>query len=76
MSDVMYTYHVGEAHDDLAPAFVIDSRDYADPAELAADVEAASRFLTEHRIIAEREASEPGPSRSVPTWREWREKKK
>jgi len=74
VSDVMYTYHVGEAHDDLAPAFVIDSRDYADPAELAADVEAASRFLTEHRIIAEREASEPGPSRSVPTWREWREK--
>lgn len=27
----MYAFYIGEAYDDLVPAFVIDSRDYSDP---------------------------------------------
>lgn len=74
----VYTFHIGEAYDDLTPAFVIDSRDYPDPGEMKSDLDAASRFLREHHVISERETSErwggDPPRRNVPTWREWRER--
>ncbi|GAA4707035.1 hypothetical protein [Phytohabitans rumicis] len=74
MTDAVYTFHIGEAYDDLRPAFAIDSREYADPAELAAHLAAASEFLRERHIITERETTVPAAPTSLPSWREWREK--
>ena len=69
-----YTFMVGPAHDDLAPVFVIDGRDYADPEAVRADVREANDLLNANQVVAESVAEvDPGTWRpNLPTWREFR----
>jgi hypothetical protein len=73
----IFTFRIGEAFDDLWPAFFIDSRDYVNLESVRADVMAATRALDDARIIAECETSYPGPGTSaptLPTWPQWRDR--
>ncbi|WP_432985981.1 hypothetical protein [Dactylosporangium sp. CA-233914] len=74
---MLYVFRLGEADDDLEPAFVVDGREYADDEQARADVRAAQAALRDLRLIADFEASavHPEAPRSVlPSWREWRER--
>ncbi|GAA0726694.1 hypothetical protein Drose_12165 [Dactylosporangium roseum] len=71
----VYVFRLGEAYDDLEPVFSVDGRDYADPAAVRADVEAASLALRERRLIADYETSQAGPGTprtGLPSWQQWR----
>lgn len=71
-----YTFLVGAAYDDLIPAFVIDGRDYPDPAAVQADLREAGDLLNANRVVAEQVAEvDPGTSRpSLPSWPEFRDR--
>jgi hypothetical protein len=73
----LYTFLLGEAYDDLLPAFVVDGRDYRDPDAVRADVSAAREQLRHWHIIADCETSRVTPASPVPSlprWPEWRER--
>jgi hypothetical protein len=73
----LYTFSLGEAHDDLTPAFVVDGRTYQDPDQMQADLDAASEVLRAWHIISERESAEAGldtPAPPLPSWAQWRER--
>jgi hypothetical protein len=75
VSATLCVFRLGEADDDLTPAFVIDGRDYADGAAAEADVRAARAALQERRLIADFETSvvlPEAPRSGLPSWREWR----
>lgn len=60
---------------DLRAAFVIDGRDYADPADAEAVSDEAFAELGRRRIPAEFEVRQVGPAeprRRLPSWEEYR----
>ncbi|WP_433083605.1 hypothetical protein ACQP1P_05190 [Dactylosporangium sp. CA-052675] len=71
----LYVFRLGEADDDLTPAFVVDGRDYPDDEAVRAAVGAARAALGDRRLIADFETSavRPETPRSpLPSWPEWR----
>lgn len=74
IDDLAYIFHIGEAYDDVSPAFWIDGRAYSDAASLRADLQAARRALEQLRLISEMEATSTVPGRSVPSWEQWRQR--
>ncbi|MEU7870731.1 hypothetical protein [Dactylosporangium sp. NPDC049140] len=73
--ETLYVFRLGEADDDLTPAFVVDGRDYPDDDAVRADVGAARAALRERRLIADFETSAVRPEAPripLPSWREWR----
>ncbi|MET7394102.1 hypothetical protein ABZS66_11465 [Dactylosporangium sp. NPDC005572] len=71
----VYVFRLGEAYDDLQPAFSVDGRDYTDPGAVRADVQAASRALHERHLIADYVVSEAGPTTprtGLLSWPQWR----
>ncbi len=73
--ETLYVFRLGEADDDLTPAFVVDGRDYPDDEAVRADVGAARSALRERHFIADFETSAvpaQAPRSPLPSWPQWR----
>jgi hypothetical protein len=74
---LIHEFRIGEAYDDVVPAFVIDGRDYPDAGAAAADIREASAALHRLRLISDIETSTARadtPRSNRPTWPQWRER--
>lgn len=76
-SRIRYTFLIGPAFDDVAPAFVIDTADYHDPATVRVHVDEACAILDDNKVISEMvtETMRPGsPASPLPSWPEFRDR--
>jgi hypothetical protein len=72
----IFRFRIGEAEEDVVPAFVIDGRDYTDIEKLRNDLRAARDALDQMHLINDRETLSGGPDapRAIqPSWAQWRE---